>query len=93
MSHQKIPILLNCIAAFLGAAACQREAIGVPMPTKDRRALDTVSARLLAKVGADELERAWQRGTDMSVADLLRQAPAFETAEGERDGPGQLSGT
>jgi hypothetical protein len=73
-------------AAFLGAAASRREAMGVPMPAKDRRALDTVSKRLRAKVGADELERAWQRGADMSLDDLLRQAPALETAEGERDG-------
>ena len=73
-------------AAFLGAAASRREAIGVPTPTRDRRALDTVSTRLLTKVGAGELERAWQRGADMSLDDLLRQAPALETAEGERDG-------
>jgi hypothetical protein len=68
-------------AAFLGAAASRREAIGVPMPTEDRRALDTVSRRLLAKVGADELERARQRGADMSLDDLLRQAPTTDGAE------------
>ncbi len=80
-------------AAFLGAAACQREAIGVPMPTKDRRALDAVSTRLLGKLGADELGRAWRRGSDMSLDNLLRQAPALETPEGERDGPARPSDT
>jgi tetratricopeptide (TPR) repeat protein len=84
-------------AAFLGAAAARREAIGVPMPTKECLAQDKDSMRLRTRLGAEQLERAWQRGADMSLHDLLRAAPALTwheqqvfkdgTAEMEPDGP------
>jgi tetratricopeptide (TPR) repeat protein len=74
-------------ATFLGAAAARREAIGVAIPTKERRAWDMDSTRLLTRLGADELERARQRGADMSLDDLLRAAPARGPAEIEHDGP------
>jgi non-specific serine/threonine protein kinase len=68
-------------ATFLGAAAARREAIGVHMPTTERRAWDMDSLRVLTRFGADELERAWRRGADMSLEDLLREAPALVSRE------------
>lgn len=76
-------------ATLLGAAAARREAIGVPMPTTERRAWDMDSMRLVTRFDADELERAWQGGADMSVEDLLREASALT----ERARPARSSDT
>jgi tetratricopeptide (TPR) repeat protein len=90
-------------AVFLGAAAARREAIGVPMPTEERRAGEKDSMRLRTRLGAEQLERAWQRGADMSIQDLQRAAPALMwherqvfkdgTTEMEPDGPARSSDT
>jgi hypothetical protein len=67
-------------AVFFGAAAAQRDLLGAPAPAAQRRALDEVRTRLLASLGADQLQRATRRGAETDVEDLLKpQCPTAAT--------------
>jgi hypothetical protein len=61
-------------AVFSGAAAAQRDLLGAPAPAAQRRALDEVRTRLLASLGADQLQRATRQGAETDVEDLLKEA-------------------
>jgi tetratricopeptide (TPR) repeat protein len=67
-------------AVFFGAAAAQRDLLGAPAPAAQRRALDEVRTRLLASLGAGQLQRATRRGAETDVEDLLKpQCPTAAT--------------
>jgi hypothetical protein len=67
-------------AVFFGAAAAQRDLLGAPAPAAQRSALDEARTRLLASLGADQLQRATRRGAETDVEDLLKpQCPTTAT--------------
>ncbi|HUQ62462.1 MAG TPA: BTAD domain-containing putative transcriptional regulator [Acidimicrobiales bacterium] len=59
-------------AALLGAARAQRDAIGLAQPAPERRASERESARLVERLGPNEMEEASRHGTEMSLDELLR---------------------
>jgi tetratricopeptide (TPR) repeat protein len=59
-------------AVFSGAAAAQRDRLGAPPPTAQRRALDEVRARLLSSLGAGQLQRATRQGAETDIGDFLK---------------------
>jgi tetratricopeptide (TPR) repeat protein len=67
-------------AVLLGAAAAQRDLLGAPAPAAQRRAQVGVRTRLLASLGAGQLQRATRRGAETDVEDLLKpQCPTAAT--------------
>ncbi|HET9968132.1 MAG TPA: hypothetical protein VFQ68_07830, partial [Streptosporangiaceae bacterium] len=58
-------------AVFCGAAAAQCDLLGALARTTQRRALEEIQSRLLASLGADQLQRATRRGAESAVEDLL----------------------
>ncbi|HEU5388929.1 MAG TPA: tetratricopeptide repeat protein [Streptosporangiaceae bacterium] len=69
-------------AVFCGAAAAQCDLLGALARTTQRRALEEIRSRLLASLGADQLQRATRRGAESAVEDLLK--PQCPTAGPER---------
>ncbi|MFG2045062.1 BTAD domain-containing putative transcriptional regulator [Dactylosporangium sp. NPDC048998] len=64
-------------AVLFGAAAAQRDLLGGAAPTAKRQAQETVQGRLLASLGAEELQQATRRGADADLEDLVKaQGPA-----------------
>jgi predicted ATPase/DNA-binding SARP family transcriptional activator len=61
-------------AIFFGAAAAQRDLLGAPAPTAQRRALDKVRTQLLASLGEDQLQRVTRQGAETAVEDLYSAA-------------------
>jgi tetratricopeptide (TPR) repeat protein len=59
-------------ALFCGAAAAQCDLLGAPAPSAQRRALEEIQTRLLASLGAEQLQRATRRGAETDVQDLLK---------------------
>ena len=59
-------------ALFCGAAAAQCDLLGAPAPSGQRRALEEIQTRLLASLGAEQLQRATRRGAETDVQDLLK---------------------
>ena len=62
-------------AVFCGAAAAQRDLLGAPAPVAQRHALEEVQAQLLARLGADMLQRATSQGAKADVEDLMMTYP------------------
>ena len=68
-------------AVFSGAAAARTRPTRRPRaPASQRRARDEVRTRLLASLGADQLQLATRRGAGTDIEDLLKpQCPTAAT--------------
>jgi serine/threonine-protein kinase PknK len=69
-------------ARFLGAAVGHRDALGTPLLPYERRLVDAVATRLIAKLGEDTYRSAARDGAALSIDDALAQAERVLGAAG-----------
>ncbi|MGI5242084.1 BTAD domain-containing putative transcriptional regulator [Dactylosporangium sp. CA-139066] len=74
-------------AVLVGAAAAQRNLLGESPPAAKRQTQETVWTRLLAGLGAEELQRATRRGADANLEDLIQAQRAAPVGTATPAGP------